>query len=247
MIKIISVNIEMDMHHDTVTSFLQSENADVVCLQEVFEKDLSMYEQALGMKSSFSPMAYGASYKFGGEKNLVYGIAILTKHNASFQSALIVGDETKIPVLVQPIDRMTERDSSRRMLLWADVQSTDLYRIATTHFTWTPDGVSTEYQKEDTKKLISILDDQLKDFVVLGDLNAPRGNESFSMLKDKYKDNIPLEYDSSLDSKLHRAPHLKFMVDGLFSTPAYVVTKVRLAEGVSDHKAIVAMVSKNGN
>ena len=37
---------------------------------------------------------------------------------------------------------------------------------------------------------------------------------------------------------------LLVMVDGLFSTPEYTVTDVRLVEGVSDHKAVVGYIGK---
>ena len=158
MLKLISVNIEMDMHHDTVIPFLQKEKADVVCMQELFESDISMYEEALGMKSIFEPMARTASFKFGGPEDKVYGIAIFTKHEALSGYEDVIGDRTEIPVLNKPNDRMVERDSSRRMLLWADVSTPDgqCYRIVNTHFTWTPPpGVSTEYQKEDARKAVS--------------------------------------------------------------------------------------------
>jgi hypothetical protein len=89
------------------------------------------------------------------------------------------------------------------------------------------------------------------EFVLGGDFNAPRGGEMFSVLSSAYTDNIPLQYKTSLDLTLHRAarergPQLgDKMVDGLFSTPAYSVSDVRLVDGVSDHMAVVATISKS--
>ena len=127
----------------------------------------------------------------------------------------------------------------------ADIISADgqIFSISTTHFTWTPDGDANEYQRKDLENLMKILDGY-KSFVLAGDFNAPRGREIFSAIAAKYKDNIPLEYVSSIDSNLHRAPGLKLMVDGLFSTPDYKVEDAELVCGVSDHCAIVAKISK---
>jgi hypothetical protein len=35
------------------------------------------------------------------------------------------------------------------------------------------------------------------------------------------------------------------MVDGLFTTPAYEAQDVKLVDGVSDHMAVVAPITKN--
>mgnify|MGYP003518349091 FL=1 len=87
------------------------------------------------------------------------------------------------------------------------------------------------------------------EFIITGDFNAPRGRETFAIFAEKFKDNIPLSYESSLDTKFHRSPEIrsgerKNMVDCLFSTPSYFITDVKLIEGVSDHKAIVAFLEK---
>ena len=39
MIKLVSVNIQGDNNHETVTPFLLKESAYVVCIQEIFEED----------------------------------------------------------------------------------------------------------------------------------------------------------------------------------------------------------------
>ncbi len=76
------------------------------------------------------------------------------------------------------------------------------------------------------------------------------------MIAAKYKDNIPAEYVWSLDMGLHRAANgglqegaaaqglPGLMVDGLFSTPEYTISDVRMHDGISDHCAIVAQVTK---
>jgi len=44
---------------------------------------------------------------------------------------------------------------------------------------------------------------------------------------------------------LHRAGPLPYMVDGVFSTGEYGVSKVRLHQGVSDHCAITCTIGRS--
>ena len=70
------------------------------------------------------------------------------------------------------------------------------------------------------------------------------------MLAAKYKDNVPVQYKTSIDVALHRLGKERpeefadKMVDGIFSTPLYEVKNVEMKGGVSDHCALVATVTK---
>ncbi len=241
---LISLNIQQDLHHHLAIPFLQSKKPDIVCLQEVFKEDLHLYEEALGMKSFYKPECFIESLVTGDGKDKLFGVAILTNKEAVFDFSYIVGDEAHIPVFDFK-NSLTERNIINTVLIWVDIQNSNgkSMRVATTHFTWTPDGSSTKYQLEDMQKLINVLDTKLGHFILTGDLNAPRGSESFSKLAEKYIDNIPEKYDSSLDPNLHRVRGLKHMVDGLFSTKEYTISNVSLEEGASDHKAVIATIS----
>jgi len=117
------------------------------------------------------------------------------------------------------------------------------FRVATTHFTWSEKGEASDLQKEDLGKLFPLLEG-LREFVLCGDFNAPRGRTTFDAIAAKYKDNIPLEYTTSIDGSMHRAGNLPYMVDGLFTTPEYQASNVALNSGVSDHLAITATIHK---
>src|SRR3989344_3677090 len=175
-IKMSSINIEGDKHLDTVIRFLQENSPEVICLQEVFEKDFPAI-------------------------NKVLLSMVIIKYNNRFT-------------------------------------------LGTTHFTLSEDGKADENQRRDLEKLLTILND-FEELILCGDFNAPRGEEIFSKISSRYKDNIPLEYETSLDSNLHRAKGLKLMIDGLFTTPHYQAGNVRLIEGVSDHCAITAKISRS--
>ena len=118
-----------------------------------------------------------------------------------------------------------------------------LYRVCTTHFRWTPDGEADDAQRTDMIALLSVLE-SLQDFVLVGDFNTPRGGDMFAELANRYKDNVPREFTSSLDPTLHRAAPLERMVDGIFTTPCYVVSDVEMISGISDHRALVANISR---
>lgn len=237
-ISLVSLNIEGDRHLGAVISFLQKNNPEVVCLQEVFEKDLPFIKEKLGMTGYFAPMTIremsGVADNF-----TVCGVAILT--NLAVKKAwppfYYFGKSDTIPFAFKN-DPSTVNKVLLSMIL---SKNNKRFTLATTHFTWSDGGKVDENQRRDLKKLLELLDG-FDELILCGDFNAPRGGEIFSRIASKYKDNIPLEYETSLDSELHRAKGLKLMIDGLFSTPHYQVNDVKLNKGVSDHYAITAKI-----
>lgn len=238
MLKLISVNIERSKHLDRVIPFLKQEDADVVCLQEVMEYDLPRFESALGMKSTF----VGTTRLSGEGTPGVVGIGMLSRLPIRSQAIHHYAGTPGVIIDSDPTSVATRHETENRAVLAYDVENAgERYRIATTHFTWTPDGAPNDFQRADMQGLLRILDG-LEGFVLCGDFNAPRGGEMFALLASRYADNIPLEYTSSIDGLLHRAGPLPVMVDGLFTTPDYIASDVRLVSGVSDHCAIVATI-----
>jgi endonuclease/exonuclease/phosphatase family metal-dependent hydrolase len=100
------------------------------------------------------------------------------------------------------------------------------------------------------KILLEFLKKNFKEIVFCGDFNAPRGGEIFSAFADRYKDNIPEKYKTSLDSshKGYGKPWWETtMVDGIFSTPRYIVKNVIFHKGLSDHQAVTAEIFLTDN
>ncbi len=239
MLKLISINVERSKHLDVVIPFLEKEQADVVCVQELMEWDIPALEKATGASSVFSREVL---YDNEREKG-VQGCGIFSRSGfVVHRDDVYHGGKNSL----RPYDS-TDIESKRQTqdlkVISADIEKNGIFfRIATTHFTWTPDGEADDYQRKDLVALFEILGAQ-GDFVLTGDFNAPRGKEIFSAIAAKYKDNVPLEYTSSIDGSLHRAGALPYMVDGMFSTPRYRVENVRMVSGVSDHCALVGEVS----
>lgn len=243
-IRFASINIEGDNHLDSVVSFLKSFRPDVVCFQELMDKNISLFEKELGMKCEFAPMCKESLIP-GNHSTLdgASGNAIFTSMPIVFSEArYYVGTRDTIPHFYKNADRGIV--IINKVLLYVTVSHAGFpYTFATTHFTWSKDGATTDEQRGDLKKLFKILD-AIPDFVLSGDFNAPRGREIFSAIASRYKDNIPARYETSIDKRLHRAGDLQLMVDGLFSTPQYTISSARLNFGVSDHAAITAEVSR---
>ncbi|MCX6739145.1 MAG: endonuclease/exonuclease/phosphatase family protein [Candidatus Parcubacteria bacterium] len=243
-IHFVSVNIERDKHYDTVLSFLKEQNADVICLQEVFERDIPMFEKELGMKGFFAQMFQWPDSFDNPTEIISMGVAMFTKFPV--EKTLLQyykGDPKDIPVYVKHVEG--GEDTVACVLLSFAVNVNGIsYSFGTTHFTWTPHGNTDERQRKDLKNLLGKIKETKDGIIFAGDFNAPRGKEIFDTLSENFKDNIPVEYITSLDQKFHRNPEevKNLMVDGLFSTPEYAVSDVFLQFGISDHAAIVANV-----
>lgn len=245
-LSLMSLNVERSKHLDRVIPFLGKQHADVVCIQELMERDIPAFEQVAGSLAIFSPYTQHSAEGNPG----VMGIAIFSALPVQDRKEEWYARNSEGTPDFDMRTTETKHATENHSIIFCDVVSDNsVFRIGTTHFTWTPDGAPDLFQREDLKKLLAILDES-GEFVLTGDFNAPRGGEIFSVIASRYKDNIPSQSVTSLDQVLHRAaknrPHEieNKMVDGLFTTPAYSAENVALVSGVSDHCAIVADIYK---
>ena len=173
------------------------------------------------------------------------GIAILANSIIDSGSFFCTGREENILKTFDEYKSNKELQKNNA-IVWVNIKNNDgvLYKFITTHLPVTHHGECTPYQLEVIDSLLVHLN-TMGEFVLCGDTNAPRGKESFSRLAKKYKDNIPLEYKTSIDQNLNKVKGIQFMVDCLFTTPLYKTSDVKLVDGVSDHMAVVANISRN--
>jgi len=242
--KIISLNIELNRHHDLVLPFLKKELPEVICLQEFLEEDFEMYKKELGMDGVYRLTNYINDKVHLESRGKKEGIAIFSKKIESSGYLFHVWDQEKTEL---PFDEYITATNlvKPRALLWVDVKDSkgDVFKIITSHLTITHEGEATPFQLEMNKIFIN----QLKsfgEFIFCGDTNAPRGRAAFDTIAKEFKDNIPLKYKYSLDPVLHRVKGLDYMVDCLFTTRGYEAFNVELKGGISDHMAVVAEVRK---
>jgi endonuclease/exonuclease/phosphatase family metal-dependent hydrolase len=246
--KLISLNIEGRKHWERINPFIETELPDVVCFQEIFEIDAKGFADRFSLHYAFMSMVVKEGEQQGValfSRCALANIRLVTYHDKT--------DDTQ-PFDKTSLERM--RETERQAIILADIEIDGaLFTVSTTHFTWTPDGLVNNYQKEDAAALLKILAD-VPEVIICGDFNVPRGfNEIYDLFAGKYADAIPQSYASSLDPLFHRAyknpeqaVHIaRFMVDYLFTSERYTASDVRLQFGLSDHGAIVASISSHSS
>lgn len=244
-LKLVSINVERQKHWDTVLPFLKRESPDVVCMQELFLSDVPLVDFPF---HHFVPNSQWVDSEH--QKPETVGVCVFSKKPFSdIQTSYYFGDPGTIPIFDQT-SPATIRATWLRGIALATIDTQ--FTVATTHGTWTPHGEAEAYQLEDIERLKKILAD-VGEHVLCGDFNIPRGTDPIAnLLSQGYTDQIPPEYHGSMDMQFHRTrgtseeAHVATnMVDYLFTTPAYGARNVRLQDGVSDHKAIIATITRS--
>jgi endonuclease/exonuclease/phosphatase family metal-dependent hydrolase len=180
-----------------------------------------------------------------------HGIALCSKTEITNSDSMYYLDfETTLPTH----DPRNIPASVHYGLLCGDIAHDGVtYTCATTHFTWTENGLIPSPQQIQSLERLNAFATDSKPHLLCGDFNIPRHQNSlYDSLVGQYKDNIPPHYTSSLDKTFHRLgqnPEKDFMftslmVDYVFTKPPYKASDVRLEFGLSDHAAIVATISK---
>lgn len=247
-IKLICLNVETNKHWYDIIPFIQKELPEVLCLQEVFESDVKMLEEKFSYQSIFLPMC---KRKYDDNNIKEVGIAILTNLKIESKNSIYYYKPTPE---IKEYDNKTlqsKRESIFHGVVTLSVKKDkEQFTFANTHFTWTPDGMPNAYQEQDVEALLKALSG-IPEMILCGDFNAPRGeNIIYKKLIDRFKDDIPKSIETTLDIDKHRASiNTKekkrigtYIVDYIFSTPEYYVSKVKLQLGLSDHAALIADV-----
>lgn len=243
-LRLVSINVERSNHIERVLPFLKASAADVICIQELCERDIPEIESSLGMRAVYAPVGLHPADP-PEEGAVMTGIAFFSREAPlSIREIYYKGDRA------QAETAPAHRTATDAPLLCADIDCDGTtYRVLSTHFTWTPDGSASDEQRVDMRKLLNTLSAE-GEFVLCGDFNAPRGGEIFAELASRYTDNIPPQYATSIDVTLHKRgrerPHelSDKMVDGLFTTPGYRARDVELHFGISDHAAVTALIER---
>lgn len=237
--------MEGTRHVERVQEYIREEESDVICLMEA-PWPFCATLHSLGYQTAFSP----TTYRHEAQLTAAEGVIIATRQPAlTFEC--FYHKPTSTPLVYDTSDRV---GTSWRSVLFADVTiGGESFLVATTHFTWTPDGaVPNEAQQRDLPRLQEILRSH-QPHILCGDLNLPRGiNPLATELLRDYTDAVPTHYTSSLDRDLHRLaekPELAhlftdYMVDYLLLQAPYTAQDVRLQFGVSDHAAVIARLHR---
>ncbi len=240
--KIISLNIEKDKHFDKHKDFLLNQNPDVLCLQEVWEKDVEKYQKLLNFNYVFfQPIIILEEKKLFSKKIKKEGLVIFSKKPVeSFEYYNIFEEENQNSISIYRDDETYHWKALMATLKFKDRK----INIVNIH------GVVTKNGNETKPKQLQYFDNLigfLKDYdnlILLGDSNAPRGYEAFAKMDKVWKDNIPKKYTTSIDNNIHRAGYknLQYVVDVLFSTNDIRFKTARYQDGLSDHFGLIAEI-----
>ncbi|MEK9176677.1 MAG: endonuclease/exonuclease/phosphatase family protein [Patescibacteria group bacterium] len=240
-LSVVTLNIEGDKHLERAISFLKERKPDIVCIQEIHDADLHIFEEVLGANGVF---AAGILRHHPTREGVAEGEAIFSRLPILASAVRQYAGEPDSPVFFDNRTTATKHATQRYMFTTVEVEHEgERYRFGTTHFIWTPDGEADELQRRGMAGLLKAVGGA-GEMVLMGDFNAPRGKEMFALLAAHFKDNVPPAYMTSIDGSLHRKGPIPLMVDGIFSTPEYRVLDVSMLCGVSDHCALVAKVTK---
>jgi len=244
MLKMISLNIEGNLHYSTVVPFLKNEQADVLCLQEIPES-FTLQLQELGYHVAFAPMCQKV---LNGTVEII-GVAIASK--TPFTSYTVYYHQSRENIV--PYDNGTPETTLALPYVFADITHMDqVYSFATTHMIDTGNGKENPFQIAAMERMLMLLRAE-SPHCLCGDFNMPRGfNSLYEVVTKDYTDAVPHTYQSSLDKNLHRLGNKtltepifeKFMVDYIFTREEYTATDVHLVFGVSDHAAVVGYITK---
>jgi endonuclease/exonuclease/phosphatase family metal-dependent hydrolase len=235
-----SINIERSRHLDRVVGFLRAHSPQVVCLQELVVDDIAPLCRQLGYAHHFHiPMC---RYPEPGGQRTV-GVCILSRDSfASTEDVCYGGGGGGLNVMDRSSEETKFATNRYSVALVSICLDGETFTIGTTHFPWTDNARTADFQRIACDALLRSL--QGRSLVFCGDFNAPRGKEIFTRLAAQWTDHIPPTQTTSIDPVLHRAGPLQLMVDGVFSTDDYRVRDVTLHQGVSDHCAITALVRR---
>ena len=234
-LKVLSINIEGNKHFERWLPVVAAEAPDVLCIQEVFEADMPMIVAQLGFTMShFAPtIKISTENKYKIAQRGLWGVGYCTNLLNSGVVEQYYAGSRSVKEFVRPED-------NAHVLLKATVEKEGCsFTVATTHFTWTPNGSDSPEQHADFAALKSLLGLEL-DCILCGDFNAPRGGAIYSKFASILSDCVPPTVTTTIDPELHYAGALELVVDAFFASSQYAVEDFRVLAGVSDHKSLVA-------
>lgn len=234
MVDILNINLERDLHLSEAHRLVQRLRPEVLLLQELSERSLRRFA------SDFQPCSWhyarmGRHPADDGGEPVMVGTAFLSRLPTvgAIESHYYCGSARG--ALVDPVH---SKFQNHPLVVGTVRKGAAFCNIGTTHAPWAPDGNATDAQRTAIERLLQLVS-RWRDFALIGDMNAPRPHEIYQMLIKYFKDNIPADVESTIDPSLHREGHwLRTVIDYVFTTRAYEVSRLELISGISDHMTI---------
>ncbi|OGV95696.1 hypothetical protein A2W24_05500 [Microgenomates group bacterium RBG_16_45_19] len=241
--KLITYNVWQGRHLDKVIQFLQSEKADIVCLQEVGMRgqgqgaaEVNLFEeikQGLGIDGIYRRYFWADE----GQGKYDMGIAIYTGlpvreikefryERRATEEILEAGGKDRYNI---PRVLIGQKIGIGGGKLW----------VFTTHHTITPHAGVTEHQLQATKQVKGFLADY-DEYILCGDMNTPYGNENYELLSQGLAD-VSKPTEPTLHPTIHKVGYKRYHVDYVFIKGKgikQVSTRIPVMDA-SDHLPVV--------
>lgn len=238
-LKVITINVEGSKHLERWLPYVQQEQPDVLCVQEVFQQDMPLVSSRLSFVGGhFAPMTNVTEenqYKI--PPNGLWGVGFFTNLSHGLITEQYYSGSRDVQEFGKP------NDVSRVLVKSTIEKEGQEFTVATTHFTWSPDGKDTPEQHADFAALKSLLG-FTPDMILCGDFNSPRGGVMYNKFTEVFADGVPPAVVTTIDPNLHYAGPLQLVVDAFFYSPHYKAEQVRVQSGVSDHQSLVGSFSR---
>lgn len=221
--RILSVNIEGSRHLDKVETLIEEFDPDVVCFQELFERDRRVLSDRFA-QVIHGPMSIQKQDHHAAEP---VGVAFASNHAFEPITLRYAGPE-ELEHYIKFDEKLIQR--------WLLGGVLNGMAIVTTHMMVTQNASVEAFQHRDAHTILSHLD-AFERVVFCGDLNAARGAPIYDLFARSLSDRIPKELETTLDPVLHRAAPINLVVDGAFTKNTNAQVEVRF--GISDHAALL--------
>lgn len=240
--KLIQLNIWQGRLLRQVLDFLQQEQPDILCLQEVYSSDIdtSLYDFLRGFEK-----IQAAFTDYHGYFSACYDMPMLDKSfkfgNATFSRYPLTDTETHfINGKYQSVKTLDEYVPNTRNLQRATVQldGGKSFRIINHHAYWEPSQIGSEISVQKMEKVAEIVKNSPRPLILTGDLNVIPESPAMQPIHNLLRD-LTGEYKLPTTlSEFGKVPNVA--CDHVCVSDGIQVQKFAASDAlVSDHKALI--------
>jgi len=243
---LLTYNIWSGKYWKEVINFLQAENPDVICLQEVGiynpyheeSKDIDMCAKLQAALPDHNLLYAPIGKRLSNNKEESFGNAILTKFPIS-------ASETHY--LLHPLRWTKKHEEQSRNILEVNLLVKDrAFTVVTGHLTYAPEFNDTEDQIKEAAQILNIIKGK-SPLIFAGDYNSHANTRVFRMLKEK----LPIS-DGKLSPTFAKYPFsyndfsvsgLEYKIDHILGTKDVRILNAKVIDvPYSDHLPISAEI-----
>jgi endonuclease/exonuclease/phosphatase family metal-dependent hydrolase len=241
-LSVLQWNVWFRENADNIVQFIQEQDADIVCLQELTQN--STTNPLRDIPAELAALGYHAVYKpalqQSGKENIVMG-------NGIFSKFPIVGQRQ---VFVQHEDPKSNNYAhENRIYIEAAIKADDTYfTVGTVHLSYITEFQINEQKRREVDTLISAIAQNAQRYIFTGDLNSLPDSYTVEGLRKTLKSAGPDYTQATWTTKPFsyegfEANTLEWRLDYVFTTPDIAVLDSRIIKTeFSDHLPILTTI-----